>query len=277
MQCDTISTTLKRGYWPRGGEVEIRDEQVHCPLLLNRQYNLSNWLAYSLHLRFLRSKTDRDLIAFVRAWGPLHIVYGPPDRELERALSIKPVSEYRGFQRWLEAVVRLLASCGEGSKFEGTRECLLELLAAESLHQPFGLFTDGTPWLHALIKLAYCPGSDPREWVAHASEAAVRPVVAFVLENVLREQVHLGVEYRGGEFQIAPRWDHSDLRDALLWMVWQDRLAFCHECGQLFKVTPHRWKYDNEECAHRATDRVWRREKRRAAKEAQRKKDRRRK
>ncbi len=260
MHLESISTPLKVGFWPRGGEVSIREGRIHCPLALDRQYNLVKSRSYSPHVQFLKARSDQELFNFVRAWGPLYIVYGAPDSELERGISVRPVSQYRAFQRLLKALVDLLLSCGKG-RLDG-RKCLVECLAAEQEWDGFSALQTGEPALHFGLRTLFCPGMNLSEWIGQASDSAIRNVAAFVLETQFSAEISLSAEHDGKQFQITPKWKISTLREALKWMVWNDRLAFCQQCGGLFTVTPHRWKYDTDECAHKATDREWRRKKR---------------
>jgi len=252
MQHDSISTQPKQGFWPRGGNVEIVEGQVRCSLDYGRQYDLAKWThRYSVHAKFLQWKTEKQLIDFVRAWGPLDIVAG---------MSIQPLAAYRAFQRRLKALVNLLHSCGDGH-LDG-RECLLEYCAADQEAWDLGpiaalniqgLRPESHIWLHD-----FSQGKSVSEWLAAAAQSQVRQAIARVFEHEFSGRIHLAVEHDGKQFQIVPRWDVQFFRDAMRWLIWMDRLGFCPECNQLFKVTSHRWKFCSDECARRATDREWR-------------------
>jgi hypothetical protein len=263
MQRDGISTTVRTGFWPRGAEVSISDGKIRCALAFHSQYDLVKSRSYSPHIKFLNARTDQELLNFVRTWGPLYIVHGAPDMELERGISVRPVSEYRAFQRLLRALVNLLLSCGEG-RLDG-RKCLVEFLAAENELCGFSTQT-GEPPMNSSLRRAFCRGMNPSEWIAQSSESQVRNAVAFVLQVECSAIVRLSVEHDGKQFQIEPKWQICTLQEALRWIVWNERVASCQECGEIFAVTSYRWKYHSEECAHRATDRAWRANKRREEK-----------
>ena len=263
MQVDGISTQAKQGFWPRGGDVTIVGGQVHCRLDFGRGYDLvKECRKYSAHAKFLRCETEQQLTAFIRAWGPLSIVLMDKDGgEWGRGMSVRPVSEYRAFQRRLKALANLLASCGEG-RLDG-RSCLLEYLAADKAWCAFNPIYSGPDPRdpHYIERSQFSPGMNLSDWLMqNASEADVRNVVAFVLETTLTKTVSLSVTHDGKQFEVAPKWDIMTLEQTLEWLLWADRLALCAECEELFKVTSYRWKYCTDECAKRATDREWRSE-----------------
>ena len=198
------------------------------------------------------------MIDFVRAWGPLDIVAGT---------SIQPLAAYRAFQRRLKALVNLLRSCGDGH-LDG-RECLLEYCAADQEAHALGPLAIANLELPPELALRpesdyylqnFTQGKSVPEWLSGATQPQVRQAIARVLEYEFSGRIHLAVEHDGKQFQIVPRWDIQFFRDAMQWSIWMDRLGFCPECGELFKVTSYRWKYCTDECAHTATDREWRSE-----------------
>jgi hypothetical protein len=258
MPHDGISTRLKTGFWPPGKAVSIRDGRIYCPLALHCQYNLVKSRSYSPHTQFLKARTDQQLLTFIRAWGPLYVVQGAPEREVERGISVRPVSQYRAFQRRLKALANLLLSFGERGR-DG-RECLLEYLAADTAWDAFSP-PSGVP-VSRFNLAPFTHGMNVSDWIAQASKSEVQQAAAFVLQVEFSATISLSVEHDGKQFQIAQKWQVGTLQEALQWMVWNDRIASCQECGEIFTVTPYRWKYDTDECAHKATDRAWRRKRR---------------
>lgn len=257
MKDDGISTVHKQGFWPRCSGVTITDGQVHCSLDFDRQYDLVTWSRrYSAHTRFLQLKTERELCTFVRAWGPLDIVAGTSSLRVEA---------YRAFQRRLRALANLLISSGDGH-LDG-RECLSEYCAADEADHalsPLSAF-EISPTSQFVLQ-SFIRGANVSDWIRRASRSQVQEAVAHVLQSEFSDRVFLAVEYDGSQFQIAPRWNIEFFRDAMRWLVWNDRIAFCPECKELFKLTSHRWKFCKDECAKKATDREWRREDRRKRK-----------
>jgi hypothetical protein len=263
MHCDGISTQMKQGYWPRGGDVTIVGTQVHCRLDFGRGYELAKECRkYSAHAKFLRCETEQQLTAFIRAWGPLSIVLMDRDGgEWGRGISVRPVIEYRAFQRRLKALANLLASCREG-RLDG-RSCLLEYLDADKAWCALDPIYSGpdSPDPHSSLRLLFSAEMNPSDWLKQiASQSDVRSVVSFVLQTTLTETISLSVTHDGKQFQVAQKWGMRNLGQTLEWLLWADRLGFCPECGELFKITSYRWKYCTDECAHRATDREWRSE-----------------
>ncbi len=58
------------GSWPRCRDVILRGDVLHCTLDYSQSYGLVEAYKYDPHIRFANAKTEQDLIAFIRAWGP---------------------------------------------------------------------------------------------------------------------------------------------------------------------------------------------------------------
>ena len=110
--------------WPRCQAVTLNDGILHCSLALQQTYVLTEAYRHDLHIRFANTKTDHDLTEFIRLWGPLDLSEG---QKLSAAASF-PLSNFRTFQRWLRAVLDLLAAFKSG---EGERTALQEFLEAD--------------------------------------------------------------------------------------------------------------------------------------------------
>jgi Zn-finger nucleic acid-binding protein len=250
--------------WPRCREVTLQDGVLKCTLALDDTYDLGAAYKSDLHIRFSNTQTDEELVSFLRSWGPLGWVF--PGNQ-EKSLSL---AYCRAFRRWLRALVDVLAAF---KRAEGERAALREFIEAEyekesasqhHLSEPLSIST-----LRKNFRISKGQNS-----VADWLTAATLPQIRFATDLLVRffplasNAARLSCTRKGGKPQVEAKWDLLSLEEALRWMIWYDEftqhpIMCCNECRQLFRVdSAHARKFCSLECAHRATARVWARNKR---------------
>jgi hypothetical protein len=257
-----IATVL----WPRCTKVEIRNDLIYCELAKDRQYDLVGAYPKGPHIQFLNCETDDDLQSFVRAWGPLYLVHTPGDEEIRLGKAVRKLDECQAHRRWLRAVKRMIDAC---KGLEDERSSLVEYLAAEvdmertdATHQP-----DKAPFFYEVLRHRFHYVCDSVAWAASTDIGSVKKALAYSVEmNVSAPSGYgLKVDERPKGFEIRPHFSLGTLWDALRWMLWFDEWNRwpplpCLECHRIFRPsTAHKMKYCTHECAHRATNREWRR------------------
>lgn len=251
--------------WPRCNKVEIRNELLYCELALDRQYDLVDAYRRSPHIQFLNCKTPGDLQSFTRAWGPLYLAFTTAGDERTLGKAVRRVDECEAYRRWLRAVKGMIDAC-RGREDE--RRSLAEFLAAEvdidrtsNTYQP-----DKEPIFHDLLKHEFHYKGDSVVWADSTKIGSVKKALALSVETYVRAPVAcLRVEQRRRGFEIKPSFSLPTLWDAMRWMIWLDEWngwppPACLECHKIFpQLSAHERKYCSPECAHRATNRQWRR------------------
>jgi hypothetical protein len=257
---------LKRGMWPRCDSVEVKSNAIVCELSLDRQYGLVDAYNKAPHVQFLNCNSLDDLRVFTQAWGPLYLIQQPEGQEGRHGTAIRRVDQFQAQRRWLSAVKGMVDAC------KGTadlRASLSEYLSAEvdvDRTDP-SYQSDKAPFIHFTLQLMFGFQGDPIAWAESADIPSLKRALAFLVEtNVTAPLGSLMVEQRGRGLQVKPSFSVQTLWDALRWMLWFDEWNFspllsCPECQRIFRPsTAHKTrKYCTYKCAHRATNREWRR------------------
>jgi hypothetical protein len=249
--------------WPRCTKVELRDGLLFCALNVDRQYDLVDAYRKDPHVQFMNCEKVDDLVNFTRAWGPLHLVLAPSD--ITRGRAVRRLDECQAHQKWLRAARRLIDVCrGRGD----WRVSLVEFLSAESeIDRTSNVYNPGrAPFLHQALQLEFQFQVDPTTWTASADIGSVQRAAIFCVEVMVKgPRGGLRVEREGRGFEVTPSFELPTLWDALTWMLWYDEWnqrppRACLECRRIFRPpTAHDRKYCSYECAHRVTNRKWRR------------------
>lgn len=258
--------------WPRCRNVTLRDGVLTCALDFERTYGLIEAYKYDPHIQFANAQTERDLIAFVRAWGPLIV-----DPETPNVMHLR-LSQCRALQRWFRALFDLLAAF---KRAEGEREVLQTFIEAE-----YGTLR-GLPAeieTNSLLSLRHEFHIDGNilEWIRGADLRTVRAVTDCLIPQlpIGPGKAYLVCRREHNHRYVEAGWTVSTLEDALRWMVWYDEftqhpILCCQECRKVFRgETAHARKYCTHECGHRATARNWQRNKRKVSRSHRKRKQR---
>jgi len=255
MQVKKHLNATSPGQWFRCKSAKISRGHLICALDPAHRYSLMDSYKYAPHVRFLNAKTGDALTSFVRTYGPL---------DMRTDL---PVDFYWTFQEWLQGWVGLVDAF-KRSKDEPDRlrEALHHYLDADRRkYAAWGI--PGSDLSDSMfLSERYSLPPDPGQWIPQASPDRIREATTFCLSSSELIRVGLQATWRGRQPEINPTFILGNLRQALIWMVWQDEsrkrpVGICVECGTCFRAeTAHERKYCKYECAHRATAREWRRE-----------------
>lgn len=251
------------GRWASCQSVVLRDGVLHCSLATERTYVLTEAYENDLHIRFANAETDHDLIAFVRGWGPLYL----SEEQARSGAASLPLSYCRAVQRWLRALLDLLAAF---KRAVGERAALLEFIEAEYEYEHNSPFPPNEPGSLAALRHRFGISGNIVDWAKGADLSAVRSATDFLVPfaSVGPQGAHLVCRRQRGQRQVQASWMVFNLEDALRWMVWYDEftqhpILCCQECRKVFRgETAHARKYCTHECGHRATARNWQRNKR---------------
>ncbi len=251
--------------WPRPSKVTIHGDSLECEFEPARYYDLQGSYRFSPHSQFLNARTDSEMSAFVKAWGPLYLRLDQPCA----GVVTHALSEYHAKRRRLAAILGLINGIGEAAV---ERERLQEFLNAD-------------PPGHFAVRSAVRVLGSITEWAAQAKPTEVRSAIKAALHaSVLAPSSFLKVVARGKKPFVTTQWAFPALETALSWMVWydvyrNDPLYCCGECRRFFKSeSRHERKFCDDpktKCARRASGRNWRRKdlaNKRLAKEANTKK-----
>jgi hypothetical protein len=251
--------------WPRCTRVEVKGDRLYCELDLDRQYDLVDAYRRDPHIQFLNCKSCDDLKSFTRAWGPLYLVETPGAEERKLGIVVRRVAEIQAHRRWLHAIRGMVDACRHPGD---ERAALIEFLNAEiELEEMSNTYQPGKESLfHQMFRLRFQFQVNSNAWVLSTDIGSVRQALAFSVEaNVQGPPGSLRVEQKGRRCEIKPRFTLVTLWDTLRWMVWLDEwnrspLLCCLECRKFFRpLTAHEMKYCTHQCAHRASNREWRR------------------
>ena len=118
----------------------------------------------------------------------------------------------------------------------------------------------------ASLQQSFGYGGDSAAWAASTDIASVRNALSLSVETHVQAPVGcVRVERKRKGFEITPNFSIVSLWEALQWMIWLDEWngwppPACLECHRIFpQLTAHERKYCSQKCAHRATNREWRR------------------
>lgn len=235
----------------------------NCELALDRQYDLVDAYTRFPHIQFLNCQTLDDLQSFTRAWGPLYLTSIPDERALGKAA--RRIDECKAHRRWLQALKGMIEAC-RGR--EDARRALAEFLAAEvDIDRTSNIYRPGQdPIFHDLLRLQLNYEGDSVVWANSAEIDSVRKALIFCVESYVSAPIGcVRVEERRKGFEIKASFSLPSLWDAMKWMIWLDEWngwppPACLECHKIFpQLTAHERKYCSRDCAHRATNRKWRR------------------
>jgi hypothetical protein len=248
--------------WMRCKSVILRDGVLHCSLATERTYVLTEAYENDPHISFASAETDQDLIAFVRAWGPLYL----NEEQARSGATSLPLSYCRAFQGWLRAQVDLLAAF---KRAEGEQAALHNFVEAEYEYARNTAVPSNEPIALEFLRRSFGISGDIVQWVKGAELRAVRAATDFLvpLEPIVPLGARLICRRRGNRREVEASWAISTLEGALRWMVWYDEftqhpILCCQECRKVFRgQTAHARKYCSPEHAHRATARNWQRRK----------------
>lgn len=246
--------------WRSCKSVTLRDGVLHCLLESEKPYVLMEAYEDNLHVRFANADSDKELMDFISAWGPLWI----PSRA--KGLVPLPLARCRAYQKQVKALIGVLTACKLG---QGEREALAELLRAYRTLERLR----GPGEIPAKLLLPHVDTVTAEEdWAERAPLAKVRDTTNHLVEAILGGpvRVKLSLLWSGKRRQVLAGWNFWSLMDALHWMVWYDEFTkhpvlCCAECREVFRgETARPRKYCSVECGHRATAREAMRKKRAA-------------
>lgn len=241
-----------------------------------RTYDLTQAYEYDPHVWLSNSDTDDKLMEFVRVWGPLYL----SGEESSSGMASHPLGYYRAFQRWLRALIDLLAAfkAAEDEQLALVRFVEAEYESGRHSH----IASDESALLFGLRAYLGITGNIV-DWVKGAKLGDLRVATDFAIQLATLAPMGwylLGRRERGRRC-LEARWRITTLKEALVWMIWYDEftqhaIVCCRECRQVFRgETAHARKYCSHECAHRATAREWQRGKRAALRSSNKRKQRR--
>jgi hypothetical protein len=265
MQDNNHVNQLLPGEWPRCRDVKLVDGQLHCYLAFDRTYKLLEAYRSDLHLRFLECDSDRQLVSFLKTWGPLYFVRDAAWM-IRNPVSI-PLSWCRGYQRWLRALIGLLTAF-KGSVEE--RTALQEYIEAEYERERNSFLpSSDDPIAINCLRTEFGIKTNVSEWVQTSNLPMVRAATMFMLQTVpFMSGATLTCSRGAGGPRVEARWNVDTLEDSLRWMVWQDEangqpVLCCQECRKVFRAeSAHVRKYCSQECGHRVASREFQRKKR---------------
>lgn len=250
-----INTEQSR--WPRCRDVTLRDGVLHCTLDPERAFVLIEAYKSNPHIQFANAETDRQLIAFLRRWGPPFL---NPETPGVMDLSL---AAFRTEQRWFRALLGLLHA---SRRAENEAEAFRAFIGAEGEFAALLSGSAGTEVgtfsvpLSELRKQFQVEGSIP-DWTKSADLGTLRAARACVIPLL---PIGVNTHLVCGRRHIEAGWNVYDLRQALNWMVWYDLftqhpIICCPECRkvQRARIARANRKFCSHKCAHRATARVW--------------------
>ena len=263
--------------WYRGKGVSVSKSEVTCTLDQQRPYDLARAYERAPYVELENLECDQDWATFVARWGPLWI----SDAERIKGRSWMRLDCCWYFQRRFTAFAKLLDSFGKPKQRDRLRD-YLERSDEEANGRGLGITTPrviiGLVLSHdALAQRLFQQAkgadmsSDPLQsaWLEQADDAAVSSAVAEVIQKTfVAAMPSFSISTEHKRQVITAQLGLDNLETALEWMVWNSYWMkkpqmFCQECQRAFRPeSAHPRKYCTSECAHRATDRAWRRKKR---------------
>jgi len=265
--------------WYRAKHVSVSKAEITCVLDQRRPYDLAQAYQYGPHVELLNLSCDQDWAGFVARWGPLLI----SEVEQTQGRSRMQLDRCWAFQRRFKSYAELLEGFGhahlEGEKLRNFLKASEEeskswgLGSPATATVPFLAWLQNDPLVCQLFEKASVDCANLDEgfplWLRIADQQSVRQAVAYVIRNVsFAGTGSLVAEWKGVRPRITARVDLGSLGEALEWMLWNSYWMkkpqiFCQECQRAFwPESAHPRKYCSHECAHRATDRAWRRKQR---------------
>jgi hypothetical protein len=248
--------------WWSCRSVILCDAQLHCLLQSEKTYDLAEAYEDNLHVRFANADSDKELMDFIRGWGPLWIPNGQIPSNGVVAL---PLADCRAYQRQIQAVIGALTAFKWG---QGEREALEALIKAEYGVHEFS--STGEPMLLTVLRSVGPISGNFFDWVKDAGISEVRAATNYLVRIVVGASFNLSLTFRrkGKQRLVEAGWQFFTLEEALRWMIWHDEFTkhpviCCQECRKVFRgETSRSRKYCSVECGHRATAREAMRRKR---------------
>ena len=202
------------------------------------------------------ANSGKELIAFVRGWGPLYIPNWqiPPDGVVSL-----PLGHCRAYQRWIKALLDLHEAFKQA---EHEQEALLTFIEAEQERE----FPD-EPVSFVLLRNSFNIPGDVLDFVKNANTSAVQALIRYLIpiSSGTMNGVNLVCRDQGKNRRLEAGWDIPDMQSALRWMIWYDEFTkhpviCCPECRKVFRgQTAHARKFCGEVCAKKVSARNWRR------------------
>ena len=259
------------GRWASCKSVTLRDDVLHCTLEPKQTYDLTEAYEDDLHIRFANANSDKELIAFVRGWGPLYIPNWqiPPDGVVSL-----PLSRCRAYQRWIKALLDLHVAFKQA---EHEQEALLAFLEAEQESD-----SPDEPVSFVMLRPSFNIAGNVLDFAKSANISTIQALIRYLIPIVsgTMSGANLVCRNQGKNRRLEAGWDIPDLHGAIRWMIWYDEFTkhpviCCQECRKVFRgETAHARKFCGEVCAKRVSARNWRKrdlKNKRRAKEANKK------
>lgn len=262
MQLNNRINRLESGKWVRCQDVSVRKGMLYCTLAPDQTYDLAEAYKSDLHIRFGNATTERDLIAFVRSWGPL---YFPNSQIPETGKVSLPLNYCRTYQRWQKALIGLLNAFRQA---DCERESLQKYIEAEYESARLSRTDSGDPASLMLLKHNFGIRGDVIDWAKGADLRSVRAATDFLVPLAPVHPLGFNLVCRRERKlrYVEANWTFRNLLEALHWMIFYDEfrqhpIICCDDCQKVFRAdSAHIRKYCSPECAHRATARIWQRE-----------------
>ena len=247
--------------WHRCSSVGLQGENLVYTVDWQRSYDLADNRP-QLHVRFLNLKTDRDLVGFVRAWGPLW--QEVPTNRGETEISVVR-SPYWAFQKRLKAGLGLVqnARFGDGA---GLKAAILEYVAADDeYHEQSHARKPGEAGMTAeMLSVLHTGNFDrhPKEWIPDAPLSLLRRVATECVGGSQSFMLHAA--WKDGRLDHSWEPAHSTLGQAIELNLWNSLtgvrpVTICDECRTVFLPdSAHPRKFCSHRCAHRVAMRMWR-------------------
>jgi hypothetical protein len=258
---------MAESLWRSCRSVQLRGNTIHCELT-DTPYDLADAYQGAPHLQFSNCSTDDDLVAFVHTWGPLRL---KPQEQHTSRVSVT-LQEYWAWQKLLRSIHHMLDSCrhnrNERESLAGYFAAWIDAAPTNSIRRL--IMKDFAFDIQRSINRLVPPGfvvKNPMEWATSGNILLVRRVLAQRAEMATKPPRRYGlrVEAKTNRFEIKPSFELEDLWSALQWMVFYDEWnarppTLCKECPRIFRArSANQTKYCSPTCAHRATNREWRR------------------
>jgi hypothetical protein len=257
--------TIAPSFWSFAYEVRIEGRTLECRIRPGQHYDLVEAYSRAPHIEFLNCESPDQFKEFVTRWGPLLI----SDEQWANRRAIAQIDDYRNYRNLFLAISGLADAC-RGRK--DRRESLVDYFRAEAGMLRAGHGREELQELSYLDRIdpstANSAGKrDPIEWVRSASDAEVLRVLIGLFEDWVRPPNPWGLRVypRRRRLEIKPCFELYSLWDGLRWMLWFDEWnrfppTTCPECRKVFRPSSHhKQKFCSWPCAHRATNRKWRR------------------
>jgi hypothetical protein len=203
-------------------------------VLEQRSYVLQEAYENDIHVNFVNANSDRELLNFVRAWGPPWIPFPTPE---PMVISFALV---RARQRELRSVVHALHAFKEGGDERGA---FLELLEAEEELNRFPPIQEDEPMHFTILRSNLRIEGSLSEWAKSANLQQIQAATGLFVESILCGTMPLKLVFRcdGGRREVFAGWNFFELESAIRWMIWNDEykahpLLECPECRLIFRA-----------------------------------------